>query len=163
MKMLKEASIAEKIRHLEFDTCSVQKWAREGKLEEWVHRYLLAGSWANPEFSEGLKRAKRWWNGPVEMELTDLSPAVGTEAGMEYVVDKDNWRIRTSRLAASFANPLSLPPLIVEYRDGELSIRDGNTRYGAMRLLEWSKCWVVIWYNTESDFYQHSPILFGKK
>ena len=163
--MASARSIEEEIRMLELDTISAQKWAQGGRIEEWVHKYLLSGKGGktDPEFSTGLKREKRWWNGPVEMELTDLSPAVGTGMGMEYVVDKDKWRIRTSRLAASFANPLSLPPLIVEYRDEELSIRDGNTRYGAMRLLEWSKCWVVIWYNTESDFSQHSPILFGEK
>ena len=75
--MLKEVSIEEEIRNLEFDTCSAQQWAREGKLEEWVHRYLLAGGWANPEFSKGLKRAKRWWNGPLEVNIAGLSAAVG--------------------------------------------------------------------------------------
>ena len=163
--MVIDRRIEAEIRLLELDTISAQKWAQGGRLEEWVHKYLLSGQGGktNPEFSAGLKRAKRWWNGPVEMRLAELSPAVGTEVGMEYVVAKDNWCVRISQLAESFADPLSLPPLIVEYRDGELSIRDGNTRYGAMRLLGWSKCWVVIWYNTASDFYQHSPILFGEK
>jgi hypothetical protein len=156
-------SIEEEMRLLEFDTCSAQKWAREGRIEEWVHKYLLAGRWANPGFSDGLKREKRWWNGPIEVNLADLSPAVGTEPGMEFVVDKDHWYVRTSKLAKSFSNPLSLPPLIAEYRAGELSVRDGNTRCGAMRLLGWPKCWVIIWYNSESDFYKHSEILFGCK
>lgn len=158
-----EVSIEEEIMNLELDTISAQKWAREGKTEEWVHKYLLSGRGgkSNPEFSEGLKREKRWWNGPVELSLTDLSPAVGAEPRMEYVVDKDMWYARTSNLANTFTNRLSLPPLIAEYRGGELSVRDGNTRYGAMKLLGWPTCWVLIWYNAECDYHQHNEVLFG--
>ncbi len=159
--MSNEESIEEEIRLLEFDTPSAQKWAKEGKIEEWVHKYLLTGRGGktNPEFSEGLKRDKRWWNGPIEVSLMDLSPIVGTDSGMEYEVDKEYWHARTSKFAKSFTNLLSLPPLLVEYRAGELSLRDGNTRYAAMNLLGWAKCWVIVWYNTESDYLQHSSLL----
>jgi len=159
--MSNEVSIAAEIKALELDTASAQKWAREGKIEAWVHHYLLSGKGgrSNPEFSEGLNREKRWWNGPLELSLTALSPAVGTEPCMEYVVDKDEWQARTSSLARSFSDLLSLPPMIAEYRHGELSLRDGNTRYGAMRLLGWPTCWVIIWYNSESDYHQHNEIL----
>jgi hypothetical protein len=154
------ASIAEEIRQLEFDTCSAQKWAQEGRIEAWVHKYLLSGKGgkSNPEFSEGLKRDKRWWNGPVEVRLTDLSPAVGPDPDMEYVVSADYWLARTSQMAQSFTNPESLPPLIAVYQAGALSVRDGNTRLGAMKLLGWSKCWVIIWYNSESDYREHNKI-----
>lgn len=156
-----DGSIADEIRLLELDALSAQTWANEGKIEEWVHKYLLSGKGgkSNPDFSKGLKREKRWWKGPMEINLTDLSPAVGTESGMEYVVDRNHWYARTSKLANSFSNPLSLPPLIAEYRGGELSVRDGNTRYGAMELLGWPKCWVIIWYNSESDCHQHNKAL----
>ncbi len=151
---------AETIQRLEFDTVSAQRWAREGKIEAWVHQYLLTGRGGrtNPEFSAGLKREKRWWNGPVEVQLTELAPAVGPEPGMEYVVDREHWQQRTRQLAASFSTPLALPPLIAEYRAGILSVRDGNTRYGAMQLLGWATCWVIIWYNSESDYCEHNQI-----
>ena len=160
-----EISTEEETRLLELDSLSAQKWANAGKIEAWVHKYLLSGKGgkSDPEFSEGLKREKRWWNGPIELSLANLSPAVGTEAGMEYIVDQDKWSAWTSKLAKSFTNPSALPPLIVEYRAGELSIRDGNTRYGAMRLLGWARCWVIVWYNSESDYRQHSETLFGRK
>ena len=163
--MSNEVSIEAELRLLELDTVSSQKWAREGKIEEWVHKYLLSGKGgkSDPEFSKGLKREKRWWNGPIELSLTDLSPAVGAEPAMEYVVDKDKWYARTSDLAKSFSSPLTLPPLIAEYRAGALSVRDGNTRYGAMKLLGWSTCWVIIWYNFESDYHQHNEVLFRYK
>ena len=154
-------NIVEGIRQLELDTLSAQKWAEAGNIEAWVHKYLLSGKGgrSNPAFSEGLKREKRWWNGPIELPLTALSPAVGPEPGLEYEVDPAYWQARTSQLAETFTTSTALPPLIVEYRAGELSIRDGNTRYGAMKRLGWPTCWVIIWYNAESDFETHSKIL----
>jgi len=162
---LNKASIEDEIRLLELDSLSAQKWAKEGKVEEWVHKYLLSvkGGKSDPEFSQGLKREQRWWNGPVELSLDDLSPAVGPDPGLEYVVDKDRWVAWTSRLAKTLSNPASLPPLIAEYRDGELSLRDGNTRYGAMKLLGWRTCWGIVWYNSESDYHRHNEILSRRK
>jgi len=151
----------ENMRALEFDTPSAQRYAREGRIEEWVHRYLTTGGWANPEFSEGLKKDKRWWYGPVEVPLASLSPAVGTAPGMEYQVGEEYWQGVTGRMALTLTDPLSLPPLIVEYRNGELSIRDGNTRHGAMLLQGWSKCWVIFWYNSESDYHHHLSMFAG--
>jgi hypothetical protein len=152
----REIGSEQEIRNLEFDTPSARRWAEEGRLEEWVHRYLLAGSWANPEFSEGLKLAKRWWKGPLEIDVADLTQVVGPCREMEYVVDEYEWRKRTGAMAASFTRPSALPPLIVEYRAGALSVRDGNTRLGAMRRLGWTRCWVVIWYNSEEDYLNHA-------
>jgi hypothetical protein len=162
---INKSNIEDETRRLELDTLSAQKWAIEGKVEDWVRKYLLSGRGGktDPEFSKGLQREKRWWNGPIELSLSDLSPAVGMEQDMDYVVDQDQWDTLTRRLASSLSNPASLPPLIAEYRAGELSIRDGNTRYGAMKLLGWMTCWVIIWYNSESDYCQHSEILFGRK
>jgi hypothetical protein len=77
---------------------------------------------------------------------------------MEYVVDKEEWQARISHLARSFSVLLSLPPMIAEYRHSELSLRDGNTRYGAMTLLGWPTCWVIVWYNSESDYHQHNEL-----
>jgi hypothetical protein len=163
--MSNEVSIAEEVKALELDAISAQKWARDGKIEAWVHHYLLSGKGgrSNPAFSEGLKREQRWWNGPIERNLTALSPAVGTEPGMEYVVNEEALHTRTSHLARSFSDLLSLPPMIAEYRRGELSLRDGNTRYGAMRHLGWPTCWVIIWYNSESDYQQHNNELLARK
>ena len=156
--MTDTGTVEEEIRLLGFDTGSAQKYARQGKLEEWIHKYLLAGKWTNPGLSAGLKLQKRWWKGPVEVSLTDLSRAVGPEAGIEYRVEKDYWIERTSKMAETMRDPLAVPPLIAEYRRGTLSIRDGNTRHGAMSLLGWSKCWVVIWYNTEKDYDEHNAL-----
>jgi hypothetical protein len=148
-------NIAEEIQLLGFDTRSALKATGEGKIEEWVHCYLTTGGWANPAFSRGLKLEKRWWNGPIEVNLKDLSRCVGPEPGMEYPVTFEYWDERTRQMALTLTEPLAIPPLIVEYRNGELSVRDGNTRHGAMELLQWRTCWVIFWYTAESDYHRH--------
>jgi hypothetical protein len=154
-------NISQEIKQLQLDTSSALAWAGQGRVEEWVHHYLLSGKGGstNSAFSEGLKREKRWWNGPVQLTLESLSPAVGPDPGLEYVVDEEQWQLRISHMAKSFSSVMDIPPLIAEYRAGELSLRDGNTRYGAMKSLGWTTCWVIIWYNAESDYRQHNEVL----
>lgn len=154
-------SIADAIKQRELDAASALRWAQSGNIEAWTHHYLRSGTGGstNVAFSDSLKRAPRWWNGPLYVPLDALVAAVGVEPEKEYVVAPDDWHRWTSRLAATFTDPLALPPLIVEYRSGALSVRDGNTRLGAMRLLGWPSCWVVIWYNSRADFEQHNAVL----
>lgn len=42
-------------------------------------------------------------------------------------------------------------------------LRDGNTSYGAMKLLGWLTCWVIMWYNSESDYQQHNKTRHGSE
>ena len=142
-----------------FDVLTARRYAAEGRLEEWIHKYLTTGRWANPGLSEGLKLQRRWWNGPLVLPLECLSRCVGSEPGMEFRVDPEPWAQRTERMAQGFADPLAIPPLIAEYRDGELSVRDGNTRHEAIHLRGWPTCWAIIWYNNEYDYSRHTDCL----
>ncbi len=138
-----------------FDVPTALAFAKQNRLEAWIHAYLLAGEWANPGLSDGLKLQRRWWIGPIELALSALVRALGPEAEMEYQVLPQNWDERTGRLAASLRDPLAVPPLIAEYRSGLLSVRDGNHRHGAMARKGWSTTWVIIWYNSEADYLTH--------
>ena len=138
-----------------FDVPTALDYAQRGEIEAWIHAYLLAGDWANPALSNGLKLQRRWWIGPLELSLNALARSLGPEPGMEYQVTPENWDERTGRIAASLADPLTVPPLLVEYRSGELSVRDGNHRHGAMARKGWSTAWVIIWYNSEEAYRAH--------
>lgn len=140
----------------EFDVPTARQYAEEGRLEAWIHAYLNTGYWANLAFSEGLKRQPRWWRGPLEIRLPALSRCCGPEPTMEFRMEPAAWENRVASLTRTMTNdPLELPPLIVEYRQAELSIRDGNTRYAVMEQRGWPTCWAVIWYNTEADYREH--------
>jgi hypothetical protein len=141
---------------LRFDVPTAQAFANQGRLEEWVHAYLLGGDWANPGLSDGLKLQQRWWLGPLELPLAALERCVGPEPGMEYPVTVKYWEWRTGEIAdgirASGAGPLDLPPLIAMYDQGHLSVRDGNHRYGAYEMLGWPTAWALVWFNSQEEY-----------
>lgn len=70
---------------------------------------------------------------------------------MEYQVEAERWRQKTSGMAARLADPMQLPPLIVQWRAGRLSVRDGNHRHEAAGLAGWTACWAVVWHDDPAD------------
>ena len=144
-----------------FDTRTALEYAQQGRLEEWIHAYLNAGTWKNLGLSEGLKRQPRWWRGPLELPLSDLTRCVGVEEGLEYPVSQEYWEGRMASMIESIqssgACSLDMPPLIASYDPGldtpaHLSVRDGNHRLGAYQRLNWPSAWVLIWYNSEGEY-----------
>ena len=135
-----------------FNLHTAQEFAQANRLETWIHAYLNSGDNPNPGLSEGLKQTPRWWIGPIELPLEALTRCCGPEPHMEYVMPPDGWARRTGKIAQTLRKLADLPPLIVAYRDGELSIRDGNHRYGALEQRGLTTCWVIIWFNTQADY-----------
>jgi hypothetical protein len=43
-----------------------------------------------------------------------------------------------------------------KYLQGTLYIRDGNHRHEALRRCGADRCWVLIWYNSENDWREHT-------
>lgn len=134
-----------------FDLKSCARNAEAGRLQDWVLEYLASGYWANPGLHDGLLLQRRYWIGPIEVELSRLERCCGPEANMAFKVPIDIWEKRTSDIAVNLTDAESLPPLIVEWQFGHLIIRDGNHRFGAMMLKAWKSCFIVIWCNSEQE------------
>lgn len=130
-----------------FDVPSCRAAAEAGRLDEWLHGYLNGGPWANPGLSVGLRRRARRWIGPVLLRLHALERCCGPEPELEYQVDADGWRRKVSDMAGGLTDPVELPPLVVEWRLGRLSVRDGSHRHAAACLAGWPALWAVVWYN----------------
>ena len=64
---------------------------------------------------------------------------------MEYRVVAEEWQRKVSDIASRLTNPMELPPLIVQWRSGPLSVRDGNHRHAAMAQAGWTSCYAVVW------------------
>ncbi len=138
-----------------FDKASALGAASLGTVEDWVHRYLAFGYWANPALIDGLRKCPRWWAGPVKVPIKSLRRVVGPEKGMKYEVSQDYWTERTSAMSAAFESIDKYPPLITEYRPDGLSVADGNTRLGAFEIMGLEECWIIVWYNSSSDHERH--------
>ena len=111
------------------DVHSARQAAEQGRLEEWVHAYLSSGAWADPAFVAGLRRQRRWWLGPLCLPLVAVTRVCGPEPDLEYPQAPVRWEAKVAAMAAEISDPLALPPFITEYRDGTLSLRDGNHRH----------------------------------
>ncbi len=124
-----------------------------GEIGNWVHDFLLTVG-KNPEMAAGLKLQKRFWLGPMKMDLTRLPRCCGPESDMEYQVDPMCFDQYVGRMVESIEQGWEPPPLIVSYNIGALSVRDGNHRHEALVRSGYACYWTIIWCNTEAEFSQ---------
>lgn len=106
------------------ETCAASALA--GNLQDWVLEYLSTGCWANLGLRDGLLLHKRYWIGPLSIELSRLERCCGPEPEMTYHVPRDMWNKQIENIAADLDDTESLPPLIVEWHERRLIVRDGS-------------------------------------
>ena len=147
------------MEHPSFDVASCEAARRKGAIDDWVDRYLAAGPWANDGLRTGLRLAPRLWIGPLGLPLANLERCCGPEPTMKYREPEDIWQRRTIGMASGLTTPEALPPLLVEWRAGTLSIRDGNHRHAAMTLRRWPECWCLVWCNDRQAYDAATAVL----
>ena len=125
-------------------------FSKEGKIEEWVHLFLNSVG-DNPPFSEGLKLMKRYWLGPILMDLDKLNRCCGPEEDIKYVEPVENWERHVTKMQEAIKNGWDMPPLIINHYDGYLEVSDGNHRHEALKREGIKKFWVILWDSDDSD------------
>lgn len=131
-------------------------FSRAGRLEEWIHLYLLSDG-NNVPFSEGLKLVPRHYLGPVVAPLSLFCRCCGPEEGMKWQVHPVPFENKVQRLMAAARNDPDMPPLIVCYRfsetDGtpEFELNDGNGRYEAYTRLGRTHAPVIFWITEDAE------------
>lgn len=127
----------------------VIRLANEGRLEEWIHAFLMSVG-RNEGLSDGLKLQPRYWIGPVLMPLNRMERCCGPEPTMEYVMDPDHWEQHTGRMVASLEKGWMPPPLIAQYgHEKAFILRDGNHRYHALSRAGREAYWCIVWCDSE--------------
>jgi len=137
---------------MEYTVKSAREFASRDQIEVWVQSYLSAGPWANAGLAKGLKRARRWWVGPVKISLDRLVRKCGPEPEMKYRMPQEEWDRRTNHIATTATDPELLPPAIAQWIDGTLLLADGNHRHEGARRKGWPALWVFIWFDSEKDW-----------
>jgi len=127
------------------------EYQKNNNIEEWVHLFLL-GSGNNVPLSDGLKKSKRYWIGPVEYDLSKLIRIGGPEEGKEYPEPQESWDIRIEKMLTDLKNNWKPAPLIAEYKNGEIKVRDGGHRLAAFEKAGYQKVWTILWCNNEEDY-----------
>ena len=125
--------------------------AQHGKLEDWVHAYLLSEDGHNKPFSDGLKLFERTYLGPMVMPIALFERISGPEEHMPYRIHPGWWEECVARLQEAIQNGADLPPMIVHYyipdgeTEGRFELNDGNHRWEACNRLGVETADVIIW------------------
>lgn len=139
---------------------SAMQYAEAGKIEEWVHTYLLSDG-HNKDFSDGLKLFDRYWIGPVTMPLSTFPRCVGPEEGMRYSIQEKYFEKHVNDLMEIIKNTKDMPPLIVHFYDHKWELNDGNHRHEAYKRLGITEYPVIVWI-TEKEEYEEFLEKYGK-
>ena len=142
------------------------EWAQQGKLEDWVHAYLLSDG-RNKPFSDGLKMAERIYLGPITLPLDLLHRCAGpVHEGLPYQIHPEVWERNVRKLMDAASNGADIPPLIAHYvipegkQDGEFELNDGNHRWEAYARLGIEEAAVIVWF-TEKEEHAQFMARFG--
>lgn len=130
---------------------SAREFAAAGKLEEWVHAYLLSDG-HNKAFSDGLKLFDRRFLGPIRMPLSLFRRCCGPEEEMTYRVDGGWFEHHVVELMEVISAKADMPPLIVHYVEGDFELNDGNHRFEAYRRLGISDYYVIVWITEQQEY-----------
>lgn len=129
---------------------SAQEYAKNGKLEEWIHAYLKSDG-NNMGLSDGLKLFDRYFLGPMKMPLSLFSRCCGPEEGMKWRVDTEGFERRVANLEKAIELKEDLPPLIIQFANDEFELNDGNHRHEAYSRLGIKAIDVIIWITEKHD------------
>ena len=147
-------------------TCA-QEMSRQGRLEDWVHAYLLSDGHNKP-FSDGLKIVDRIFLGPVQMPLSLFHRCTGpVEEELKYQVHPVVWERKVQQLMDVIPHEPDIPPLIVHYlipegeTVGEFELNDGNHRWEAYTRLGIKEAHVIVWI-TDRDEYEQFMERYGE-
>lgn len=130
---------------------SAQEYAKNGKLEEWVHTYLLSDG-HNKGFSDGLKLFDRYFLGPIKMPLSLFFRCCGPEANMKYRVNAEWFEEHVTKLENVIRREEDMPPLIVHFVDGQFELNDGNHRFEAYSRLGVEEYYVIVWITEKHEY-----------
>lgn len=126
-------------------------YAGNGKLEKWVHTYLLSDG-HNKEFSDGLKLFDRYFLGPVKMPLSLFQRCCGPEEDMKWIIPRENFEKKVEALKEIISAENDMPPLIVHYVDGVFELNDGNHRLEAYSRLGIKEYYVIVWITEKEEY-----------
>lgn len=130
---------------------SAREFGEQGRIEDWIHEYLLSDG-NNKALSDGLSLEHRSYIGPIEIGTSLLRRCCGPEKDMRFRVNAAGFERKVAALMAATAKKDDLPPLIVNYTQGELVLNDGNHRFEARLRLGLEVCHVIVWTTGSKEY-----------
>lgn len=116
-------------------------------------QHYLRNEGNNIHLADGLLLEKRYFHGPVAFKVIHLSRCCGPEASMQYRTNAADFTTRVNGIIERIHAGWEMPPVLVNYCDGHLSISDGNHRHEAYTRMNKERIPVLFWM-TGKDTYK---------
>jgi hypothetical protein len=120
-------------------------------LARWVGDFLASRVSDNAVLAAGLAQRRHWWLGPLLVPVEALVRLAGPEDDALCEVEPDEWERDVEAMEGSVEKGWEPPPLLAEYRDGQLRLHDGNHRYEALVRAGETHAWVLVWFDDETE------------
>jgi hypothetical protein len=136
----------------QFSLASAREAAERDETALWVGEFLASRGSDNAALAAGLAQQKTWWVGPLRVPLSELTQLAGPEDEDVLIpVETEEWEEDVEKMEESVEQGWQPPPLLAEYRDGDLLLQDGNHRYDALQRAGEDEAWILIWFTSEQD------------
>ncbi len=108
--------------------------------------FFLCNEGDNKAFSEGLKLGPRKYYSPSLMKLDLFERCCGPEGGIKYQISESGFNANVNAIINKYKNgDWDMPPLIINHTNNIYELNDGNHRFEALKRLNISEFWVIIW------------------
>jgi len=129
----------------EFTLETARRAGRDGRLEQWVTDFLDSPGSDNGVLALKLAERPRWWLGPVRVPLARLVPLAGPdEEQVVCPIPEEEWEDDVGDMVSSLEQGWEPPPLLVSFRDGALSLEDGNHRHESLVRAGEQRGWAIV-------------------
>ena len=134
-----------------FDLASARAAAARDETALWVGDFLASAGSNNAILAAALAQRRHWWVGPIRVPLDDLVRLAGPECDALVRVPPERWEGDVEEMEESLDEGWEPPPLLAEYRDGELLLPDGNHRYEALERANARTAWVLAYFEDPAE------------
>jgi hypothetical protein len=129
-----------------FSLASAHEAAEEERTALWVGEFLASRGSNNAELAAALSMKRHWWHGPVRLPVERLVRLAGPEHDAVVPIEPEVWEDDVDSMGESLEDGWEPPPLLVEYRDGDLLVQDGTHRLEALVRAGEQQAWVLIYF-----------------
>ena len=127
------------------------------KIEDWVQDFLRNDG-DNLVLADGLLKEERNYIGPVQFEVSKIDIEKGAPSYLTKPNDIEWFYQVVDQMKESYVN-WDMPPLIVNYTNGQYEVNDGRHRLEMLRQLGEKYTMVVFWTTGEKDYEELKHLL----
>ena len=138
-----------------FSLASARTAAAEERTALWVGDFLASRGSDNAPLAAALATKRHWWYGPARVPIERIVRLAGPEPDALLPMEPETYEDDVDAMVDSLEEGWQPPPLILEYRDGDLLLQDGTHRLEALVRDGETDAWALVYFDdreTRDDF-----------